>query len=249
MILRPEILRAEVLRAEWTKIRTLRSWLVFPLLTIVVTVGVSVTASSFGGADPVHVSLLGVEIGQAVVAAWAVQLLADEFGTGLIRATFIALPRRLLVVAAKAALLLSGVLGTALVSVTASVLAGRALIDDYPALTDGPVLRAAGGAVLYLMAIALLGLGVAALLRSAVASTGVVLGLLYLTPMIIDFLIDPDWKRNVFKVMPGTAGLTVLSTVDLATLPIQPLAGLGVAVAWAFVTLGVGATVICARDV
>jgi ABC-2 type transport system permease protein len=235
------------LRAEWTKLRTVP--VCYPVLIVVLTVGVSVTAAAFGGADPVQVSLLGVQLGQAVVAAWAVQLLAGEFGTGLALATFTALPRRLTVVGAKATLLLGGVLGAAVVSVGASVLAGRALIDDYPALSSGPLLRAAGGAVLYLLAIALLGLGVAAVLRGAVAATGVMLGLLYLAPVIIDFFHDEDWQHAIYRSMPSTAGLTVLSTVDLKTLPIQPLPGLGVAATWAFVTLGIGATVICARDV
>ncbi|GIF21955.1 ABC-2 type transport system permease protein [Actinoplanes tereljensis] len=235
------------LHAEWTKLITVPIY--YPALIVLLTVGLSVTASVFGGEDPVQVSLLGVQLGQAVVAAWAVQLLAGEFGTGLALATFTALPRRLTVLAAKTALLLTGVLGAALLSVGASVLAGRALIGDYPALSSGPLLRAAGGAVLYLLAIALLGLGVAAVLRSPVAATGTILGLLYLAPVIIDFFHNPDWQRAIFRSMPSTAGLTVLSTVDLASLPVQPWPGLGVAATWAFVTFGIGAAVICARDV
>jgi ABC-2 type transport system permease protein len=221
----------------------------FLLLAVVLTVGVSVGAAAFGGLDRVHVSLLGVQVGQAVVAAWGVQLLAGEFGNGLARATFVALPRRLTVVAAKAVWLLAGVLVVAVVSVGAAVVAGSVLIDGYPGVGGGALGRAVGGSVAYLLLIALLGLGTAALLRSAVAATGVVLGLLYLAPTILSFFPDPDWQRFIFRSMPGTAGLTVLSTVDLGTLPIQPIAGLAVAATWAFATIGVGAAAVCARDV
>jgi ABC-2 type transport system permease protein len=238
-----------VLHAEWTKLRTVPEAATLLVLMVLLTVSLSVTAAAFGGVDPVQVSLLGVRLGQAVVAGWAVQLLAGEFGTGLAFATFTAVPRRLTVLAAKAVLLLTGVLGAAVVSVASSVLAGRALIDGYPALTTGPLLRAAGGAVLYLLLIALLGLGVAAALRSAVGGAGVVLSLLYLVPALIQFFGDEDWQRAIFKIMPSTAGLTIVSTVDLAALPIQPWPGLAVAAAWAFAALGIGAAVLCARDV
>ncbi|GAA2658348.1 ABC transporter permease [Paractinoplanes durhamensis] len=236
------------LHAEWTKLRTIPEAAVFLLLTVVLTVALSVTAAALGAVDRVEASLLGVRLGQAVVAAWAIQLLAGEFGTGLASTTFIALPRRLTVLTAKAVLLLTGVLAAAVVSVTASVLAGRILIDDYPPLTDGP-LRAAAGSVGYLLLIALLGLGAGAALRSAVGATSIVLGLLYLTPVIIGMFSDLETQHHIFRAMPGTAGLTVLSTVDMGTLPIQPLPGLVVAATWAFVTLGVGAAVFCARDV
>jgi hypothetical protein len=55
-------------------------------------------------------------------------------------------------------------------------------VHDCPALSpgDGPVLRAA----LYLVLVALLSLGAATVVREAAASTGVVLGLLWLFPVI-----------------------------------------------------------------
>jgi ABC-2 type transport system permease protein len=82
-----------------------------------------------------------------------------------------------------------------------------------------------------------------------VTATGVVHGLLYLGPAILNFFIDPDWQRFLYRTMPGTAGQAVMSTVDLGTLPIRPISGLIVAAIWSFVTLGIGAAVFCARDV
>jgi ABC-2 type transport system permease protein len=59
----------------------------------------------------------------------------------------------------------------------------------YPAISvsDGMVLRAAFGSVLYLALIALLSLGAATALREAAVAIGAVLGLLYVLPVIAVF--------------------------------------------------------------
>ena len=236
------------LRAEWAKLRTVPDAAVALPLIALLTVTVSVAASWAASADVVRSSLLGVELGQAAVAVWGVQILAGEYGSGLITATFTALPRRLDVLAAKAVHLLAGVLAVGVPSIVISVLAGRGLATGYPALSSGPVLRAGFGAVAYLCLIGLLGLGVGALVRSPVAGTGVVLGLL-LAPTVTMPFLNPDWQRWMYKLSPSTAGQTMLSTVDMHGLPIGPWAGLGVAAVWAIAVLGVGAFTLWARDV
>jgi ABC-2 type transport system permease protein len=238
------------LTAEWVKLRTAPGAFLAVGLALVLTVGLSVAAAALGGGpDQVRVSLLGVQLGQAVVAMAAVRVLAGEYGSGLIRATFAALPRRLPVLAAKASFVLAGTVAAAAPAVLISVLAGSVLAPVYPALSSGAVVRAAAGSVLYLMAVALLGLGVAAAVRSAAAAAGIVLGLLYLAPAVVNLFIDPDMQRALYRLAPSTAGLSVQATVDLDTLPIGPWAGLGVAAAWAFTACAVGGTLLCRRDV
>jgi ABC-2 type transport system permease protein len=236
------------LRAEWTKTRTVPDAAVALTLIALLTVAVSVAASTAASADVVRSSLLGVELGQAAVAVWGVQILAGEYGSGLITATFTALPRRLDVLGAKAVHLLAGVLAVSVPSIVVAVLAGHGLATGYPALSSGTVLRAGFGAVAYLCLMGLVGLGVGALVRSAVAGTGVVLGLL-LAPTVTMPLLNPDWQRWVYRLSPSTAGQTILSAVDLRGLPIGPWAGLGVAAAWAIVLLGLGACTLRGRDV
>jgi ABC-2 type transport system permease protein len=236
------------LRAEWTKLRTVPDAAVALPLIGLLTVAVSVAASTASSADVVRSSLMGVELGQAAVAVWGVQILAGEYGSGLITATFTALPRRLDVLAAKAVHLIAGILAVGVPSIVISVLAGHRLATGYPALSSGTVLRAGFGAVAYLCLIGLVGLGIGALVRSPVAGTGVVLGLL-LAPTVTMSLLNPDWQRWVYKLSPSTAGQSIQSTVDLKELPIGPWAGLAVAAAWAIAVLGAGALTIRARDV
>jgi ABC-2 type transport system permease protein len=238
-----------VLAMEWTKLRTVPEAVVALPLTVVLTVGVSLVGSLAGSPDVVHSSLIGVQVGQAVVAVWAVQVLAGEFGTGLIRPTFTAVPRRLTVLAAKAAFVLAGVLAAALLSAVVSVAVGRALLVGYPPLTAGVVVRAALGSVAYLGLVALFGLGVAAIVRNAVGAIGVVLGLLYLVPVIQRLFLDEHVQRWIYKVGPSTAGLSILTTVGASQLPLRPWAGLAVTAAWAAGALGVGALILRNCDV
>jgi ABC-2 type transport system permease protein len=102
---------------------------------------------------------------------------------------------------AEAAILTGLMLAAGTIAVLASVLAGRLILPGhgftpahgYPPLSlgDRPVLRAAAGSVLYLALIALLSLGAAAAVRDSAAAVGVVLGLLYLFPIIAAVVTDP----------------------------------------------------------
>ncbi|HEU5416489.1 MAG TPA: ABC transporter permease [Streptosporangiaceae bacterium] len=252
------------LHAEWTKLRTLSStvWLLLAAAALTVTGGAAAAAaarcpSGLCAEDPARISLTGIYLGQAVVAVVAVLAVSGEYGTGMIRVTLAAMPRRVTVLAAKAAILAGLVLVTGTVAVLASVLAGRLILPGrgiglahgYPALTlgDGAVLRAAAGSVLYLALIALLSVGAAAALREAAAAIGVVLGLLYLFP-IIGAVTGPDLARHIQQAGPMTAGLAVQATTGLSRLPIGPWAGLGVLSAWAVGGLLAGGLLLRLRD-
>jgi ABC-2 type transport system permease protein len=107
-------------------------------------------------------------------------------------------------------------------------------------LSSAAVGKAAGGSVLYLCLIALMGLGVAAVARNAAFAAGIMLGLLYLVPAAMRFFPDPDWQETLYRLNPSTAGLAIQTTVDGAKLPIGPWTGLGVAAAWTLGSLLVG---------
>jgi ABC-2 type transport system permease protein len=183
---------------------------------------------------------------------------SGEYGTGMIRLTLTAMPRRLTVLTAKAAVLTGLVLVTGTVAVFGSLLAGGLILPGhgigpahgYPAISpgDGAVLRAAFGSVLYLALIALLSLGAATALREAAAAIGVVLGLLYLIPIIAFAAGNAAVSRHLQQIGPMTAGLAIQATTGLNTLPISPWAGLGVLAAWAAGALLLGGLLLRLRD-
>jgi ABC-2 type transport system permease protein len=253
------------LHAEWTKLRTVsevRWWL---LAAAVLTAGLSAvavaTTSRLPGPqelDLTELTLTGVYLGQAVVVVLAVGVMSGEYGTRMIQITLAAVPRRSAVLAAKAVVVTGAVTAASTVGVLGSLVAGWILLPrngftgadgvQLPSLTEGPTVRAAVGTVLYLVLIALLSLGVATMVREAAVAAGLVLALLYLFPLLVTAVSDPDWQRHLRQIGPMTAGLSIQATVGLDSLPIDPWPGLGVLGLWAAAALGAGAALLCLRD-
>ena len=134
-------------------------------------------APAGAAADPARLSLAGVDLGQVVVALLAVLAVGGEYGTGMIRVTLAATPRRLTMLTAKAVVVTGGAAAAGAVAVLGSVLAGRLILpgrglsaaNGYAVMSlgNGPDLRAAAGSVLYLALIALLALGVTTAVRDS----------------------------------------------------------------------------------
>jgi ABC-2 type transport system permease protein len=253
----------EALRAEWTKLRTLpgTGWLLLGVVILTVAVSAAVAAathqSSGGGQDPTKLALAGVYLGQAVVALLAVVTICEEYGTGMIRTTLTAMPRRLVLLAAKAVNVAGLTLIAGVLAVAGCLLAGRLMLPaagldpahgyGLVSISHGPTLRAATGSVLYFVLVALLALGVATAIRDTAVSVGAVLGLLYLPPILAQAVTDP-LRRHLQQIAPMTAGLAVQTTTNVRSLPIAPWAGLGVLGAWAVASLIIGGLLLRLRD-
>jgi ABC-2 type transport system permease protein len=256
---------SSALRAEWTKLRTVAApaWLLLGAIALTVALSAVVTAAvsyaSIGSSqDLTKLSLTGIYIGQAIVAILAVQTITGEYSTGMIHPTLAAMPRRHTMLAAKAAVLSVLVLLAGTVAVLVSVLVGRLILPgngftathgyELLSLGHGPTLRAAVGSVLYLGLIALLSLGIATAVRDSAIAIGIVLGLLYLFPIIAALATDPALRRHLQQIGPMTAGLAIQDTNNLHHLPIAPWAGLGVLAAWAAAGLLTGGLLLTLRD-
>jgi ABC-2 type transport system permease protein len=250
------------LAAEWAKLRTLAAtgWLLVAAAAVTVAVSVLVAASTHvshgGGQDPTKLALTGVELGQAVIAVLAVLTVCEEYATGMMLVTLTAVPRRRLVLVAKAANLAVATLPVALLAVAGCLLAGRLLLPAagldaahgyaVVSIAHGATLRAAAGSVVYLVLIALLGLGIATAIRDTAVSSGAVLALLFLPPILAQLVSEP-LRRHLQQIFPMSAGLAVQATTP-GSQPIAPWAGLGVLAAWAVAALLVGGLLLERRD-
>jgi ABC-2 type transport system permease protein len=253
---------ARTLHAEWTKLRTAggTGWLLLAIVVLTTAIGAavagSVTCHAVGGCgqDPAKLALTGVYPGQAAAAILAVLAIGGEYSTGMIRLTFAAMPRRIGVLAAKAGVVTGLVLAAGAVATVGSVLAGQLILPGHGlagpplSLGHGTDLRATLGSALYLALIGLLALGVTAAVRDSAAAIGIVLGLLFLFPLLIATVSAGAWQRHLEQIAPMTAGLDIQATVDTRALPLTPWQGLGVLAAWAAGALFLGALVLRLRD-
>jgi ABC-2 type transport system permease protein len=254
--------------AEWIKLRSVRSSagmvvaaIAFSLLgTFLLCYGSTTEGGSPGRPgdnDIVRDSLAGVWLGQILFAVLAVLVVTSEYSTGTIRATFSAFPRRRIVLAAKTLVTGLVVLAAGLLTAAACFLLGQSLLrgngfdyaGGYPhaSLDEGPVLRAVAGSGLYLAALALLALGIAAIVRHTATAITVVLALMFVPPIAAGML--PEGLSEPLQKFSPMAGLAVQETVERSdSIPIGPWAGLAVLGAYALGVLAIAAFLIRRRD-
>lgn len=256
-------------RAEWTKMRTMPSsgWLIFAALGVTVAVSAVVTAA----ADVRHcptpttcfedltkLSLTGTRAGQVVIMVLATLAITNEYGSRLIQTTLTATPRRAVVFFSKSIVVAGVSLAAGAAGALGAILVGRfilpgngfSLANGYPplSLAHGPTLRAAAGSALYLALVALLSIGVGAVVRDSAAAITAVTAGLFLSPMLSMFVSNPTWQSRLQRYSPMNAGLAIQATQDLARLPISPWAGLGVLAAYAVAAAAGGALMLHLRD-
>jgi len=138
------VTQRQVIHSEWIKLRTVRSsWLVLgaTVLGIVVT-GLLVsyatnahwstmTASSRAHFSPVNQDLIGVNLAELTVGVLGVLAVTGEYTSGMIRATFAAVPRRVPVLLAKAGIIAAVTFAVCLAAVLVTFLGGQALLGAH----------------------------------------------------------------------------------------------------------------------
>jgi ABC-2 type transport system permease protein len=101
---------------------------------------------------------------------------------------------------------------------------------------------------LYLVLIALMAVGITTAVRNSGAAIGVVLGLLFVFPILTAVVPDRTLARHLEQASPMTAGGYSYTTIGLKSLPLAPWQGLGVVALWAVGALLLGALALRLRD-
>lgn len=248
-----------VLTAEWVKFRTLRSsWitLLAAVATMVVAaliVGYTTSTSDWATLDAEDTAasapLQGYYLAQLLIGVLGVLFVTGEYGTGMIRSTFAAVPRRLPVVGAKAAVF--GVVALVAMGATsfAAFFAAQPFLtgDGHgSSLADPGVLRAVLGVGVYLALVGVLGGAFGWIVRSTSGGISALVALLLVVPVMVQ-LLPGSLSDGISKVLPGSAGQAFASSVQLPG-QLAPWTGLAVLSGWVLVALGVAAALVRRRD-
>jgi ABC-type transport system involved in multi-copper enzyme maturation permease subunit len=257
----PGVTLARVARAEWTKLRTLPSagWSMLAALTL--TVGFGILYAELRAArpphgpaatarwDPVAVSLSGVQL--AVLAAGVLGVLAvtGEYGTGQIRATLTAVPRRLPVLWGKAAALAAACLAVCLPATLTAFLAGQAILAPHHlAMTLGSpgAARAVLASALYMTTAALFGLGLGGLIRNTAGAVATLAGALFGLQILVG-LLPGTLAAHLGQYLPAAAGAATTAAIPTAG-TLSPFTGLAVFAGYTAAALALAAWQIHRRD-
>jgi ABC-2 type transport system permease protein len=184
----------------------------------------------------------GMMFAQVTAIVLGALVVTSEYGTGMIRATLAATPRRGSVLAAKAVVLT----GTLFVAGTATAFAGYFGGNAFLAaegiglsLSDEGVLRSMFGSGLYMAGLGLLAAGVGLLVRHTAAALSIVLALVFVVGNMV-FLLPGEWGEWLGKLMPGNAASPIAAPVSFNPNLLDPWVGFGVFTAEVAVVLLVG---------
>ncbi|MET9012405.1 ABC transporter permease [Streptomyces olivaceoviridis] len=229
------------LHAEWIKIRTLRSLLGALAAVLVATVAFSaLAAAGTDDADPLFSVFFGINFGQIAAIAFGTTAVASEFRGGALRLTLSAVPDRGRWFAAKTTAIALPALAVGLLTGFVTLLVGRAALGaSTPGWAEG--VRGAVGCGLHLTLMTLFAAGLAAVLRSAVATLSVLIPFL----LIVSFVVG-DLSGGAADFLPDRAGQVALHSTWDGTL--GPWSGLAVTALWTASALVAGGWSVRRRD-
>ena len=243
-----------VIRMEWRKLRSVRStWWTLAVFAagmvgLAILIGLKTPAHPDPSYDPTENGFAGLAIGQLALGTLGVLALSTEFTSGSIRATFAAVPRRGWVLAAKAAVITAVTLAAGEILAFVSFAAGQAAVPHavlHATLGQPGVLRAVLMAGAYPALIALIGLGLAALIRHTAGAISAVVGVVFVLPLI---LLPLGEHSAVMKFLPEIIAENSLTAVKPVAHSLSAGAGLGLLCLYAAVALAAGGWAMARRD-
>lgn len=261
-VFRGKVTQARVVLSEWTKLRSVRStrWSLFvaTLLTIGFPILASSVISSHWGHqsaheratfNPLDPALIGSQIAQLAIGILGVLVISAEYSTGMIRATFTAVPTRLPVLWAKAFVFAVVTFVLMLPSVVIAFFASQSILSRHHASyswSHPGVARAVIGAALYLTVIAVLTVGIGTILRNTAGGIATFAAIFFVVPPLLNVL-PASWNDAITPYLPGNAGRAIISiTHDPHSL--APWTGFALFCGYAAVALAVAAVLLVRRD-
>jgi ABC-2 type transport system permease protein len=243
-----------VLRMEWLKLRSVRStWSILVIfavgmIVLAILAGITGPARPDPAYDPTESLFSGLALGQLLIAVLGVLTLSSEFSSGSIQSTFAAVPRRAAVLAAKAAVIATVTLvaGEVLAFAAFAVFPVAAKHGvPIPSLGQPGVLRAVLLAGTYPCLVALIGLGLAAVIRHTVGAVSAVIGVVFVLPLL---LLPLGEHSAVMKFLPEIIAENSLTAVKPVADSLPAAAGFGMLCLYAAAALAAGGWALARRD-
>lgn len=248
-----------VVKSEWIKFWTLRStWLVLGaavagmvVLALVIAYNTRHLTRNLQANDIAPSSTLqGYYLAQLLIGALGVLFVSGEYGTGMIRSTLVAVPRRLPVLWAK---LVVFVTVTAVSMVAVSIVAfvcAQALLSHYRtgySLSEPGVLRVVIGTGIYLTLVGMIGGALGWIVRSTPGALVAYFAVILVLPVLFGDALG-TWGKEVAQFLPSQAGASFSTSIPESSYSLSPWVGLLVLAGWVAVTLAVAAGVLRRRD-
>jgi ABC-2 type transport system permease protein len=266
-----------ILHSEWIKLRTLRStlWCYAIIVALMVGFGVLLAVAMPAGGVQVQsssatatqqqaawlrVTTLGIGFGELVSAVLGALVITGEYGTGMIRSTLTAVPKRTPALVAKALVFGVTTFVVSLVALLATALATAPLMpakDIHPDFGDTSFWLAIVGGAGYLALIGIFGLAIGTIIRSSAGGISAALGLILVVPVVVQIVAGvtrATWAMNLGSFLPSSAGGRMYAYAPTTIKPADGVItldagqGLLVLALWCAVLFAIGAIMLRRRD-
>jgi ABC-2 type transport system permease protein len=260
---RERVTQTRVVVSEWTKLYSLRSTRWSMGVGMLLTIGFSVlfafvTSSHWSHMSPheradrhpLDIALAGVNVAQLAIAVLGVLVITGEYSTGMIRSTFLAVPKRLPVLWAK--LGVYAVVSFVLIApcVLAAFFASQAILDRHHILqisfTAPGVARSVIGGAVYVMLVGIFALAIGAIVRNTAGGIAAFAGIFFVLPPLMNVL-PTSWNNAVSQYLPSEAGRQLFSLHHSAH-SLDPAPGGLLFVGYCAIAVAIAAVLLVKRD-
>jgi hypothetical protein len=200
--------------------------------------------------NPLDIALAGVNVSQLAIAVLGVLVITGEYSTGMIRASFTAVPKRLPVLWAKTVVFATVAFLLMLPSVVIAFFASQAILSRHQILqisfSHPGVARSVIGGAVYLMLVGILALGIGAIVRNTAGGIATFAGIFFVIPPLMNIL-PTSWNNAITQYLPSEAGRQLFSlTHDAHTL--APWPGALLFIGYCALVLAIAALLLVRRD-
>ena len=257
------VTQARVVVSEWTKLHSLRStrWSLFA--AVLLTIGLpalfaTVTRSHWSHMSPgeqadrhpLDIALAGVNLSQLAIGVLGVLVITGEYATGMIRASFTAVPKRLPVLWAKIAVFAAVTFVLMLPSVLIAFWVSQSILSNIPelqtSLSANGVARSVIGGAVYITLFGVFCLAIGALIRNTAGGIATFVGIFFVIPPLLNVL-PTSWQNAINPWIPNSAFRSIFQLTH-GTHSLSPLGGLLVSLGYTAFALALAAILLIRRD-
>jgi ABC-type transport system involved in multi-copper enzyme maturation permease subunit len=255
------VTQARVIHSEWIKLWSLRStrWtlavavisMVFGIVIAAIDMSRWSTISAHDKAtfSAIDTSLAGYHFAQLAIGVLGVLVVTGEYTTGMIRSSFMAVPKRLPVFWAKLLVFASVTFVLMLVSAFLAFFISQAVLThEHVQVTIGHphALRAVVGDALFLTALAIFCVSLGALIRNTAGGIAAFAGVMFALPGI-NGILPTSLHNAINPYLPSNAGAAILTDRPSSHWP-SPWGGFGIFCAYTAITLVAAVILLKRRD-
>jgi ABC-type transport system involved in multi-copper enzyme maturation permease subunit len=246
------VTQANVVRSEWTKLWSLRStrWSLLAAVVAMTGLGIGIAAvqmNRWSHLDPhdrarfdsIDIGVGGYHLAQLAIGVLGVLVISGEYSTGMIRSSFMAVPRRLPVLWAKLGVFCSVTFVAMLASSFVAFFITQVIVKQHHqqhSLGDPHALRVVVGAALFMTVLGALAVGLGALVRNTAGGIASFVFLLFVLPGITAIL-PHSTSQSINPYLPLNAGTAVATSTFDPGRHLAPWTGFGVFCAYTAVVI------------